>query len=167
MKGNVEHHGQLRVARFATFISVLIPSLIALAAQKQNVAFLATLAIAVAASSNLPAILFTIYWRKATSTGIAVGMVAGLVTAVGIILLSPAFQPAASALIKISSPGIFSIPVGFIVMWLVSLATQPKGEEAERADEMFERIHIQAVTGFDPQSLKPTAEEAHAQARRA
>ena len=86
-RGNVEHHAQLRIARLATVISVLIPAFIALAAQKQNVAFLATLAIAVAASSNLPAILFTIYWRRATATGIAVGMVVGLVTAVGIILI--------------------------------------------------------------------------------
>jgi SSS family transporter len=52
MKGDVEHHAQLRIARLATVVSVLVPALIALAAQKQNVAFLATLAIAVAASSK-------------------------------------------------------------------------------------------------------------------
>ncbi len=157
MKGNVEHHAQLRIARLATVISVLIPAFIALAAQKQNVAFLATLAIAVAASSNLPAILFTIYWRRATATGIAVGMVVGLVTAVGIILISPAFQSPETALIKLSSPGIFSIPVGFLVMWLVSLATQPKGEARAVADENYHRVHTQAVTGYDPRVLRAAA----------
>lgn len=167
MKGDVEHHAQLRIARLTTVISVLVPSFIALAAQKQNVAFLATLAIAVAASSNLPAILFTIYWRRATATGIAVGMVAGLVTAVGIILLSPAFQSAESAVIKISSPGIFSIPVGFVVMWLVSLATQPKGADREQADALFDRIHTQAVTGYDPQTLHSPTQETQASADRA
>jgi SSS family transporter len=167
MKGDVEHHAQLRIARLATVVSVLVPALIALAAQKQNVAFLATLAIAVAASSNLPALLFTIYWRRATATGVAVGMVAGLVTAIAIIFMSPAFQSADSALIKLSSPGIFSIPVGFLVMWLVSLATQPKGEERAHADELFERIHIQAVTGYDPRALQAPAEEVQAAAHRA
>jgi Na+(H+)/acetate symporter ActP len=84
-----------------------------------------------------------------------------------IILMSPAFQSADSALIKLSSPGIFSIPVGFLVMWLVSLATQPKGEERAHADELFERIHIQAVTGYDPRALQAPAEEVQAAAHRA
>lgn len=158
-KGHVNHHAQLQVARIATFGSVAVSLLIALAAQKQNVAFLATLAIAVAASANLPALLFTIYWRKATAQGIAIGMVAGLVTAVGIILVSPTFHGSAeTALLPFSSPGIVSIPLGFVVMWIVSLATQPKGAELEQANRTFDRIRIQAVTGIDPDTLEGTAE---------
>lgn len=153
-RDHFNHRAQLRVTRFATFASVLISMLIALAAQKQNVAFLATLAIAVAASANLPALLFTIYWRRATAQGIAVGMVAGLVTAVTIILLSPTFHGSAeSALLPFSSPGIVSVPIGFLVMWLVSLATQPRGEDLTAANRTFDRIRIQAVTGVDPDSL--------------
>ncbi|MBL8929451.1 MAG: cation acetate symporter [Kineosporiaceae bacterium] len=150
-KGHVDHTRQLTVARATTVISVAISMLIALAAQKQNVAFLATLAIAVAASANLPALLFTIYWRKATAAGITAGMVAGLVTAVVIILLSPTFHGSAEgALLPISSPGIISVPVGFLVMYLVSLATQPKGEALAAANRLFDRIQVQAVTGIDP-----------------
>lgn len=160
-KGKVEHNAQLRVTRITTVASVLISIVIALAAQNQNVAFLATLAIAVAASANLPALLYTIYWRKATSTGIAVGMVAGLVTAVVIILLSPTFRGStANAILPINSPGIISIPVGFIVMYLVSLATQPRGAEREAADELFHKIRIQAVTGIDAKTLEAHANEA-------
>ncbi|MEP7159570.1 MAG: cation acetate symporter [Dermatophilaceae bacterium] len=160
-RDHVNHHAQLRVTRIATFASVLISMLIALAAQKQNVAFLATLAIAVAASANLPALLFTIYWRKATAQGIAVGMVAGLVTAVTIILLSPTFHGSAeSALLPFSSPGIVSVPIGFLVMWLVSLATQPRGEELTAANRTFDRIRIQAVTGIDPDALRTTTDSA-------
>lgn len=148
-KGRVDHKTQLLVARIATVSSAVIAMLIALVAQRQNVAFLATLAIAVAASANLPALLYTIYWRKATAKGIAWGMVAGLVTAVVIILLSPTFRQGA-AILPISSPGLISIPVGFLVMYVISLLTQPKGEALSVANKLFDRIRIQAVTGMDP-----------------
>lgn len=148
-RGEVSREAQLRVARIATVGSVAVSLLIALAAQKQNVAFLATLAIAVAASANLPALLFAIYWRKATAKGIGVGMVAGLVTAVVIILLSPTFHGTAqTSILPFSSPGIVSVPVGFIVMWLVSLATQPTGAELAERDRVFNHIRILAVTGI-------------------
>ncbi|MDN5762215.1 MAG: cation acetate symporter [Microlunatus sp.] len=148
-KGQVDHGKQLLVARIATVSSAVVAMLIALAAQQQNVAFLATLAIAVAASANLPALLFTIYWRRATAMGVAWGMVAGLVVAVLIILLSPTFR-GGEAILPISSPGLISIPVGFLVMYLVSLATQPRGEALVEADQLFDRIRVQAVTGIDP-----------------
>lgn len=148
-KGRVDHRTQLLVARIATVGSAVFALLVALLAQAQNVAFLATLAIAVAASANLPALLFTIYWRKATARGLAWGMVAGLLTAVAIILLSPTFR-AGDAILPISSPGLISIPVGFLVMFLVSLATQPKGEALTEANQLFDRIQVQAITGIDP-----------------
>lgn len=157
-KGLVDRAAQLRVARIATFGSALAAMLLALIAKDQNVAFLATLAIAVAASANLPALLMTIYWRRATALGITWGMVAGLITAVGIILLSPIFG-GEDAIVPISSPGVISVPVGFIVMYVVSRATQPKGEAARAAELLFDRIRFQAVTGYDPgdpAALPPT-----------
>jgi SSS family transporter len=152
MKGHVDHQKQFQVARIATFGSGIVAVLIALAAEKQNVAFLATLAIAVAASGNLPALLLTIYWRRTTPVGITVGMVAGLVTAVGIIALSPIFNPE-DALIPISNPGMISVPMGFLVCFIVSLATQKKGAALQEADATFDRMRVQAVTGMDPDPL--------------
>ena len=76
-------------------------------------------------------------------------MVAGLVTAVVIILLSPTFRQG-GAILPISSPGLISIPVGFLVMYVISLLTQPKGEALSVANKLFDRIRIQAVTGMDP-----------------
>lgn len=148
-KGAVDHTQQLKVARIATVSSAVVAMLVALLVQNQNVAFLATLAIAVAASANLPALLFTMYARRATATGVMWGMIAGLVTAVGMILVSPIFLQE-GALIPLKSPGLISIPVGFLVMWLVSLATQPRHEEKAEADLLFDRIRFQATTGIDP-----------------
>lgn len=154
-KGQVDHKKQFVVARIATVAAALIGVLIALAAQKQNVAFLATLAIAVAASANLPALLYTIYWRRATALGITWGMVAGLASAVVLIVISPTIQ-GNDALTPLSSPGLVSIPVGFLVGFLVSLATQPKGVDKGLANASFDRIRIQAVTGTDP-GVQPAA----------
>lgn len=148
-KGQVDPKKQLTVARIATFVSAAIATLIALVAQNYNVAFLATLAIAVAASAMLPALLLTMYWRKTTGIGVAVGMVFGLLTALAVILQSPIFR-GENAFIPISSPAVISLPVGFIVMIVVSLLTQPKGEEARKADAIFDRIRIKMVTRVDP-----------------
>lgn len=83
------------------------------------------------------------------STGVMWGMVVGLVSAIGIILVSPVFR-GQDALLPISSPGIISIPLGFLVTWVVSMMTQPKGEASAEADTLFDRIRVQAVTGMDP-----------------
>lgn len=155
-KGRVNHVQQLVVARIATVASVVVALLIALLVKDQNVAFLATLAIAVAASANLPALLFTMYFRRTTAVGVTWGMVAGLVAAVGMILMSPVLHPEnpEAALIPLKSPGIVSIPVGFAVMLLVSLATRPKGERKSEADRTFDRVRFQATTGIDPREME-------------
>jgi len=66
-----------------------------------------------------------------------------------IILLSPTFRQG-DAILPISSPGLISIPVGFLAVFLISLATQPKGVALTEAGQQFDRIRIQAVTGMDP-----------------
>ncbi|XBB69974.1 cation acetate symporter [Nocardioides sp. WV_118_6] len=151
-KGQVDHRQQLVVARVASVASTVVALLIALVVKDQNVAFLATLAIAVAASANLPALLFTMYVRGTTAAGVTWGMVAGLGSAVVLILLSPVFHPTDpdAALFPLKSPGIISVPIGFAVMFLVSLATRPRGQRRHEADARFARVRFQATTGIDP-----------------
>ncbi len=94
--------------------------------------FLVGLAFAVAASANLPAITMLLFWKKTTSKGIAASIVVGMVTALGIILLSPSTYvdlyglPKASAPIPLDNPGIISIPLGYLTLIVVSLFTQKK-----------------------------------------
>ncbi len=154
-RGHVDHAQQFVVARAATLGSCTAALLIALLAEKQNVAFLATLAIAVAASGNLPALLLTIYWRKASAKGVAAGITAGMLTAVASILLSPLFNET-DAIVPLNNPGIISIPVGFIVAIVVSLLTQPRGEDETQANERFHRMRVQAVTGIGATVDRPT-----------
>lgn len=120
-KGKATDKEELKIARYAS-VSVAVASIIlALFAQKLNVAFLVSIAFAVAASANLPVILFTIYWKRFNTTGAIAGMLSGLISCILIVAVSPNIWGAAGKailigdpLINLANPGIISIPVGFI-----------------------------------------------------
>lgn len=77
------------MARYASIGVAILSIILALFAQTLNVAFLVSLAFAVAASANLPVILFTIYWKRFNTTGAISGMIVGLVSAIVLVALSP------------------------------------------------------------------------------
>ncbi|MDO9153799.1 MAG: cation acetate symporter [Paludibacter sp.] len=94
-----------------------------------NVSFLVGLAFAVAASANLPAILFLLFWKKTTAKGIASSIIVGIVSSIGLILFSPTMYdkfglPPHTAPIPLDNPGIISIPLAVITIVVVSLLTQ-------------------------------------------
>lgn len=94
-----------------------------------NVSFLVGLAFAVAASANLPAILFLLFWTKTTAKGISWSIIVGIVSSIGIILFSPTMYDKyglipKDAPIPLDNPGIISIPLAVITLIVVSLMTQ-------------------------------------------
>ncbi|MCX7028591.1 MAG: cation acetate symporter [Spirochaetes bacterium] len=104
-----------------------------------NVSFLVGLAFAVAASANLPAILMMLFWKRTTGRGITASIIVGIVSSIGIILLSPTMYELyrldpASAPIPLKNPGIVSIPLSFIAIVVVSLLTQKSGKANQAAD---------------------------------
>ncbi|MFA6061474.1 MAG: sodium/solute symporter [Gallionella sp.] len=80
---------QVIAARVASVIVGIIAIVVGILAKGQNVAHLVALAFAVAASSNLPAVFLTLYWKKCNTTGIILGMVVGSLTAIGLVMISP------------------------------------------------------------------------------
>jgi cation/acetate symporter len=80
---------QVVAARVSSVIVGVIAITVGILAKGQNVAHLVALAFAVAASSNLPAVFLTLYWKKCNTTGIIAGMIVGSLTAIGLVLLSP------------------------------------------------------------------------------
>lgn len=80
---------EVRAARISSLIVGLLAIAIGIAAKGQNVAHLVALAFAVAASSNLPAVLLTLYWKKCNTGGVVLGMVVGAVAAIGLVMVSP------------------------------------------------------------------------------
>ncbi|CAK0760838.1 Uncharacterized symporter YwcA [Gammaproteobacteria bacterium] len=80
---------QVRAARIASVLVGALAITVGILAKGQNVAHLVALAFAVAASSNLPAVLLTLYWKRANTVGIVLGMVLGSMTAIGLVMVSP------------------------------------------------------------------------------
>lgn len=80
---------QVIAARVSSLVVGLLAITVGILAQGQNVAHLVALAFAVAASSNLPAIFLTLYWKRCNTTGIVLGMTVGALTAIGLVLVSP------------------------------------------------------------------------------
>ena len=120
--------------------------------QGQNIAFLVALAFAVAASANLPTILYSLYWRKFTTRGALWSMYGGLTTAIVLILFSKVVSGAETAMLgaeidfawfPLNNPGIVSIPVGFLLGWLGSVLPQKK-EDPRVAAEM----DVRSLTGY-------------------
>lgn len=120
---------KVKAGKAAAFGVGLFAILLGILFKGMNVSFLVGLAFAVAASANLPAILFLLFWKKTTAKGIAWSIVTGIVASVGIILLSPTMYEKygldkAAAPIPLDNPGIISIPLAVIVLVAVSLMTQ-------------------------------------------
>jgi cation/acetate symporter len=121
---------KVMAGRVAAFVVGTIAILLGIAFQGVNVSFLVGLAFAVAASANLPCIIMMLFWKGTTSKGMVASIIVGIVVSVGIILFSPTawelygLSPA-DAPIPLKNPGIFSIPLSFIAIYVVSKLTKP------------------------------------------
>ncbi len=109
--------------------------------KNMNVSYLVGWAFAVAASANLPAILMILFWKKTTARGVVASISTGLISSLTLILLSQkTFNevyniPDVTAPIQINNPAIFSVPLSFLVLIIVSLLTQPKQQPAGPVDK--------------------------------
>ncbi|WP_129688520.1 cation acetate symporter [Gottfriedia acidiceleris] len=149
-QGKATEKEQVSMARYASIGVALISILLAIFAQTLNVAFLVSLAFAVAASANLPVILFTIYWKRFNTTGAITGMLTGLISAIILVAISPnIWSPiegkaifVGDPLINLTNPGIISIPLGFIAAYLGTILSSKKENEAK-----FDEILVKSNTG--------------------
>jgi cation/acetate symporter len=160
---NVIHRGterkpgeEVKVARVTACVVGVISILIAiLLGQSINVAFLVGLAFAVAASANLPVIIFSLFWKRFNTKGAVIGLATGLASSIILILLSPSIMTvdlpgvAARHLIQhapifpLENPGIVSIPLGFLGAFVGTLL----GREPE-AEARFAELTVRANTGL-------------------
>lgn len=120
---------KVKAGKIAAICVGIFAILLGILFKGMNVSFLVGLAFAVAASANLPAILFLLFWKKTTAKGIAWSIIVGIVSSIGIILFSPSMYEKyglipKDAPIPIDNPGIISIPLAVITLIIVSLMTQ-------------------------------------------
>jgi cation/acetate symporter len=149
-KGQASERSELMVARVAAFGIGAIAILLAIPAQRLNIAFLVALAFAVAASANLPALLYNLFWKRFNTMGATFSIYGGLIMAVLLVTFSPVVSGTPTSLFPsadfdwfpLRNPGLISIPFGFlcgIVGTLISKEIHP----AERYDELV----VRALTG--------------------
>lgn len=122
---------KVRAGKISAFAVGIFAIALGILFKGQNVSFLVGLAFAVAASANLPAILFLLFWKKTTAKGISWSIVAGIISSILIILFSPTMYEIyglspKEAPIPLKNPGIVSIPFSVLTLILVSLLTQKK-----------------------------------------
>jgi cation/acetate symporter len=149
-KGNCSEAEELKVARIAAFVIGAISIVLSMAAKNQNIAFLVALAFAVAASANLPTILFSLFWKRFNTRGATWSIYGGLITCVGLIVISPAVSGGPTALFKnndfayfdLANPGIISIPAGFLFGIIGTLLAREPAAEAK-----FVALEVRALTG--------------------
>lgn len=123
--------GKVKAGKIAAIVVGFIAVILGIIFKGMNVSFLVGWAFAIAASANLPAILMLLFWKKTNAKGITASIFVGMITALGLILISPVMYERyglnpASALISLNNPGIISIPLSFLTLIVVSLATQEK-----------------------------------------
>ncbi len=149
-RGHVSGGGQLRAARVSLVVIALVAMLLALGARQFNLAFLANLAFSVAASTNMPVLVLSIYWRRFNRTGAVWALLGGLVTSVGLVLVSPnilgptGLVPAVEPLFPLTIPAIVSIPAGFLC---AAAGTWWGRHRPATGDTPFEQIETRALVG--------------------
>ena len=134
---------QLRIARGATIVLGVVAITLGITFKGQNVAFMVSLAFAIAASGNFPALCLGVFWRRATTMGLLASMVVGTVTTLVLIYFSPTIQidilKHDSAWFPLKNPALVTIPLSFAIGMVVSLLTQKRGAAEIASFEQRER----------------------------
>ena len=141
---------EVRVARWAAVGIGAVSIALSLYAQDQNVAFLVGLAFAVAASANLPVLLYSLFWRRFTAKGAVWSIYGGLVPALLLVVLSPVVSGKPDALFPgvdfhvfpLENPGLVSIPAGFLAGWLGTVLSREPADEGA-----FAETEVRSLTG--------------------
>ncbi|MDD2408950.1 MAG: cation acetate symporter [Tepidiphilus sp.] len=152
-EGKADSASELRVSRIATLCLGVVAVLLGIAFEKQNVAFMVSLAFAVAASANFPVLLLSVLWKDCTTRGAVTGGFLGLIASVGLTVVSPAVwedvlgNAKGSAWFPYTSPALFSMLVGFIGTWLFSVLDQSEQAKKERAAYAAQRVRSETGLG--------------------
>ncbi len=142
--------GEVAVARIASVGIGAVAIALGLLARDLNVAFLVGLAFAVAASANLPVLLYSLFWRGFTTRGAVWSVYGGLVPALVLVVLSPVVSGSPGSLFPsvdlqyfpLENPGLVSVPLGFAAGWLGTVTSREEPDEARHAE-----TEVRSLTG--------------------
>ncbi len=149
-RGQASERSELIVVRIAAFGIGAVAIALAIPAQRLNIAFLVALAFAVAASANLPALLFNLFWRRFNTLGATFSIYGGLICAVGLVVFSPVGSGTPTSLLPdadfawfpLRNPGLVSIPFGFLCGIVGTLISRDADSERR-----FDELSVRSLTG--------------------
>ncbi|MEN9466407.1 MAG: cation acetate symporter [Pseudomonadota bacterium] len=151
-KGKADSASELKVSRATTLALGVVAVTLGILFEKQNIAFMVSLAFAIAASANFPVLFMSVLWKDCTTKGAVIGGFLGLISSVGLTVVSPSVweatlgNPKGSALFPYSSPALFSMAIGFIGVWLFSVLDRSPNAAKERA--AFPAQQVRSETGL-------------------
>ncbi|MFJ2745597.1 cation acetate symporter [Streptomyces sp. NPDC087440] len=149
-RGKATEKEEMRAARWATVLIGIVSIALGALARDLNVAGLVALAFAVAASANLPTILYSLFWKRFTTQGALWSIYGGLFAAVFLVLFSPVVSGKPTSMFKgvdfawfpLENPGLISIPLGFLLGWLGSLLSKEEPNKGKYAE-----LEVKSLTG--------------------
>ena len=150
--GKADSDAELKVSRLTVLVLGVLAVALGIAFEKQNIAFMVALAFAIAASANFPVLFMSVLWKDCTTRGAVIGGFLGLISSVGLTIVSPSVweatlgNPKGSALFPYSSPALFSVTIGFVGIWLFSILDKSPQAAKERA--AFKAQQVRSETGF-------------------
>ncbi|KRP07093.1 MAG: cation/acetate symporter ActP [Methylophilales bacterium BACL14 MAG-120920-bin58] len=144
---------EMRVSKIGTVCLGLLAILLGITFESQNVAFMVGLAFAIAASTNFPILLLSIYWKKLTTKGAIIGGTAGLISAIVLVVLGPVVWVDVfnnkEAIFPYKYPALFSMSITFLGIWFFSVTDKSKNAYLEQAKFDAQFFRSQTGVGID------------------
>ena len=155
-KGRADSAAELRVSKLTTVALGIVSVGLGIAFEKENVAYMVMLAFAIACSANFPVLFMSVLWKDCTTRGSVVGGIVGLISSLGLTVLSPAVweavlkHPVGSAPFQYASPAIFSMTAAFLTIFLVSKFDRSAQAQLERS--LYPAQKVRSETGLGASS---------------
>ncbi|WP_114563992.1 cation acetate symporter [Ephemeroptericola cinctiostellae] len=152
-KGNASSADELRISKITTVCLGIVAVILGITFEKQNIAFMVSLAFAIAASANFPVLFMSVLWKGVTTRGATIGGFLGLFSAVALTVVSPAIweavllNPKGSALFPYTSPALFSMAIGFISIWFFSITDKSDRAAIDKAGFAAQKVRSETGIG--------------------
>jgi cation/acetate symporter len=156
MKGKADSAHELRVSKITTICLGIVAVFLGIAFEKENVAYMVMLAFAIACSANFPVLFMSVLWKNCTTKGAVAGGFVGLISSVGLTVVSASVweavlhNPKGSALFPYASPGLFSMSAAFLTIYIVSILDNSKQAQLERS--LYPAQRVRSETGMGSSS---------------
>jgi cation/acetate symporter len=151
--GNADGASELRVSKATTIALGILAVILGIVFEKQNIAFMVSLAFAIAASANFPVLFMSVLWKDCTTKGAVIGGFLGLISSVGLTVVSPSVweatlgNPKGSAWFPYTSPALFSMAIGFFGIWLFSILDNSARAKVDRAGFLAQQVRSETGIG--------------------